>query len=156
MPPTSVSIAPPESTAHRISTITASPYPLYPPSGIGKPSDAILGSVVGLPSESMAQPAGMDLSPLSTALKILLSATVVVAISKRKVFGPGTAMQIGLVPNIFSRPCQGATSGDALHITMPMYPADAIFRAHHAHAPKCVEFRTVTRPMPPFAAMRMA
>ena len=41
-------------------------------------------------------------------------------------------MQIGLVPSIFSRPCHGATSGVALHITMPINPAADSFCAHHA------------------------
>ena len=37
MPPTSLHIAPPESTEQRISTIMARPLPLYPPSGISMP-----------------------------------------------------------------------------------------------------------------------
>ena len=37
MPPTSLAMAPPLSTEHRISTIMANPLPLYPPSGISMP-----------------------------------------------------------------------------------------------------------------------
>src|SRR5207247_5903436 len=118
--------------AHRISAIIARPYPLYPPSGMGQPSIAAAVSVVGTPSGAMAQPAGMVGSPLMDALKILPMATVVVAISRSHWSGPGSDMQIGLVPNRFSLPCHGATSGEALHIRMPIRPAGELRCAQHA------------------------
>ena len=45
-------------------------------------------------------------------------------------------MQIGLVPKRCSLPCQGATRGEALHITMPISPAADIRCAQNAAAPK--------------------
>src|ERR1035438_5067360 len=68
------------------------------------------------------------------ALKTLPAATVVVAISSSH--GPGTAMQMGLVPKRPCLACQGGTMGEALHITMPISPASRIFSAHQAQAPK--------------------
>ena len=78
-------------------------------------------SVVGTPSESNAQPAGISGWWFRKALKTLPAATVVVAMSSSQ--GPGTDMQMGLVPRRPSRPCQGGTIGDALHITIPICPA---------------------------------
>ena len=80
------------------------------------------------------------------ALKTLPAATVVVAISSSH--GPGTAMQMGLVPKRPSLPCQGGTMGEALHITMPICPASRIFSAHQAQAPKWFDSRAVTSAMP--------
>ena len=54
-----------------------------------------------------------------------LFATVVVAMSNSH--GPGTETQMGLVPSRRSWPCQGATMGEALHMTMPISPAPDIF-----------------------------
>src|SRR6187455_1065064 len=90
--------------------------------------------VVGRPAESIAQPAGISGWPLRYALKTLPAATVVVAISNSH--GPGTAMQIGLVPKRPSLPCHGGTMGDALHTTIPSWPASRIFCAHQAAPPK--------------------
>ena len=67
---------------------------------------------------------------------ILPSATVVVAMSSSQVLSPGTDMQIGLVPKRGSLPCQGATSGVALHMTIPMNPCAEICCAQNAAAPK--------------------
>ena len=78
--------------------------------------------VVGTPSASMAQPAGISGWPLIMALKIFPAATVVVAISSSQGFSspPGTETQIGFVPRRGCLPCHGGTSADALHITMPI------------------------------------
>src|SRR5690349_24951462 len=116
MPPTSVDIAPPLSTEHKISTIIPRPLPLYPPSGISIPLYAFCVSVVGTPSELNAHPAGISGCSLTKALKIFPAATVVVAMSSSH--GPGTDMQIGFVPSRPSLPCHGGTIGDALHITI--------------------------------------
>src|SRR5258708_6270936 len=123
MPPSSRLMAPPLRTAHRISAIIARPYPLYPPSGIGQPSIAAAVSVVGTPFGAMAHPGGIVGSPLMDALKILPIATVVVAMSSSHRSGPGSDTHMGLVPKRFSRPCHGATRGEALHITIPSSPA---------------------------------
>src|SRR5512140_2979180 len=117
-------MAPPLSTPHKISTIIPRPLPLYPPSGINSPPNAVARSVVGTPSLSIAQPAGIVVWPAIRALNILPMATVVVAISSShgRDFSPGTDMQIGLVPTRPSLPCHGGTLGEALHITMPIMP----------------------------------
>ena len=96
--------------------------------------------------ESNAQPAGISGCPLRNALKTLPAATVVVAISSSQ--GPGTDMQIGLVPSRPSLPCHGGTIGDALHITMPICPAARIFCAHQAAAPKWFDSLATTSPIP--------
>src|ERR1017187_5808341 len=90
-----------------------------------------------MPSESNAQPAGIWGCPLRKALKTLPAATVVVAISSSQ--GPGTDMQMGLVPNCPFFPCHGGTMGEALHITIPICPAARIFRPHQAAAPKWLD-----------------
>src|ERR1039457_5989152 len=90
-----------------------------------------------MPSESNAQPAGIWGCPLRKALKTLPAATVVVAISSSQ--GPGTDMQMGLVPNCPFFPCHGGTMGEALHITIPSGPAARRVRPHQASAPKLVE-----------------
>src|ERR1022692_4446054 len=59
------------------------------------------------------------------ALKMRLEATVVVAMSSSQ--GPGTDMQMGLVTRRGSFACQGATIGEASHMTMPIIPAADIF-----------------------------
>src|SRR5262245_34694214 len=110
--------------------------------------------VVGTPEESIAQPAGISGCPLKNALKTLPAATVVVAISSSH--GPGTAMQIGLVPKRPSLPCHGGTIGDALHTTMPICPASRIFCAHHAAPPKWFDSFATTIPAPNARAMRIA
>src|ERR1041385_7566424 len=106
------------------------------------PLYASVVSVVGTPSRSNAQPAGISGCWLRKALKIFPAATVVVAISSSQ--GPGTDIQIGLVPRRPARPCQGGTIGEALHITMPICPAALIFWAHQAAAPKWFDSRAVT------------
>ena len=74
--------AAPVSTAVRISTITASPYPLCPAIGNCAPfSGYWLGSVVGMPSSSTSQLSGICL-PSALAEKILVAATALVAISR--------------------------------------------------------------------------
>ena len=102
--------------------------------------------MVGTPSESNAQPAGISGCPLRNALKTLPAATVVVAISSSH--GPGTDMQIGLVPSWPFLPCHGGTIGEALHITMPIWPAARIFCAHHAAAPKWFDSLATTSASP--------
>ena len=74
----------------------------------------------------MAHPSGIVVRPWNCALRILPNATVVVAMSSSHESAPGTDMQMGLVPNRWSLPCQGATNGDALHITIPIIPAAEI------------------------------
>src|SRR5579872_5210724 len=110
------------------------------------PLYALLVSVVGTPSESKAQPAGISGWPLINALKMRPAATVVVAISSSH--GPGTDMHIGLVPMRPAFPCQGGTIGEALHITIPICPAARIFCAHQAAAPKWLDSRAITSAMP--------
>ncbi len=87
-------------------------------------------------------------------MKILPAATVVVAMSSSQ--GPGTDMQIGFVPSRPSMPCHGGTIGDALHITIPIWPASRIFCAHHAAAPKWFDSLAMTSPTPCSRAMRTA
>src|SRR5579862_1341619 len=113
---------------------------------MGKPRTAASVLVVGTPSRSMAHPGGIVSSPFMRALKMRLFATVVVAMSSSH--GPGTDIQIGLVPRRGSFPCQGATIGEALHITMPIIPAADIFWPQNAVAPKWLELRAVTMPIP--------
>src|ERR1035438_8119592 len=55
--------------------------------------------------------------------------------------GPGTDMQMGLVPKRPARPCHGGTMDEALQKTMPIMPAARIFCAHHAQAPKWLDFK---------------
>src|ERR1017187_2012782 len=110
--------------------------------------------VVGTPSESNAQPAGISGCPLRNALKTLPAATVVVAISSSQ--GPGTDMQMGFVPNCPFIPCQGGTMGEALHITMPICPTARIFCAHQAAAPKWFDSLAESSARPCRLAMRMA
>src|SRR5580704_8285915 len=110
--------------------------------------------VVGTPSTSKAQPAGISSLPLINALKILPAATVVVAISSSQ--GPGTDMQIGLVPIRPTFPCHGGTIGEALQKTSPICPAARIFCAHQAAAPKWLDSRATTIPAPLAAARRLA
>ncbi len=88
------------------------------------------------------------------ALKMRPAATVVVAMSRSH--GPGTDIQIGLVPRRPSLPCQGGTIGEALHITMPIWPAARIFWAHQAAAPKWLDSRATTIAMPRSPAIRTA
>src|SRR5215813_9222471 len=111
-----------------------------------RPFNAVCVSVVGTPSASIAQPAGIVGCLLNAALKILLAATVVVAISSSH--GPGTATQMGLVPMRFCFPCHGGTIEEASHITMPTWPAAAIFCAQYAAAPKWFDSREATIAMP--------
>src|ERR1700723_2648606 len=102
----------PASIRDRISTDTASPYPLWPAMGIIEPCIPILGSVVGAPSGSTAHPSGIIL-PALAAWMILNPATAVVAMSIT-IGSPsltGNAKHRGLVPNIFSLPPQGAALG---------------------------------------------
>src|ERR1019366_9214037 len=106
--------------------------------------------VVGTPSESNAQPAGISGCPLRNALKTRPAATVVVAISSSH--GPGTDTQIGLVPTRPCLPCQGGTMGEALQNTIPICPAARIFRAHQAAAPKWLDSRATTSAIPWLAA----
>ncbi len=88
------------------------------------------------------------------ALKTLPAATVVVAISSSH--GPGSDMQMGLVPTRPSLPCHGGTIGEALHTTMPIMPAALIFCAHQAAAPKWLDSRATTMPSPCARASRIA
>src|ERR1035437_10599776 len=90
--------------------------------------------VVGTPSESNAQPAGISGCPLRNALKTRPAATVAVAISSSH--GPGTDIEIGLVRTRACFASRGGTMGEALQNTIPICPAARIFRAHHAAAPK--------------------
>src|SRR5271157_6229437 len=105
-------------------------------------------SVVGTPWELNAQPEGIFGCPLRNALKTRPAATVVVAISSNH--GPGTDMQIGLVPTRPCLPCQGGTMGEALQNTIPICPAARIFCAHHAAAPKWFDSRATTSAIPCF------
>ena len=65
-------------------------------------------------------------------------------------------MQMGFVPKRPSLPCHGGTIGEALHITMPIWPAARIFCAHQAAAPKWFDSRATTIASPCSRAMRTA
>ena len=65
------------------------------------------------------------------ALKIRLTATVVVAMSSSQ--GPGTAMQIGLVPTRGCFPCHGGTIGEC----GADHDADLSYRRHFLCPPGC-------------------
>src|SRR6185312_5110390 len=105
------------------------------------PSDGLL---VGAPAALSAQPSGIASALRAIAAHIRLAATAVVDISRSQ--GPGTAMQIGLVPMRGSRPCHGATSRDALQRTIPTCPCAAMRAPQYAAAPKWLEFRAMTKP----------
>src|SRR5512145_588112 len=97
--------------------------------GSRKPSSAAFGSVVGLPSLSVAQVGGID-SPRLAALRILARATTESAMSRR-IGGPpglGTQKPTGLLPSRASRPPQGAMVVDALLPMMLANPASAAMR----------------------------
>ncbi len=107
----------------------ARPLPLYPPSGISIPLYAFCVSVVGTPSESKAQPAGISGWSLMKALKMRPAATVVVAISSSQ--GPGTDMQIGIGSHaaLFSLPWRNDRRSIAHH------DSDLARRAHLLRPP---------------------
>src|SRR5512140_2705944 len=100
---------------------------------MSRPWYAVGVSVVGTPDVSIAQPAGICGAPSKNALKILPTATVVVAMSSShgRPASPGTDTQIGLVPTRPSHPCQGGTMGLALHITTPIKPSAEILCAQN-------------------------
>ena len=66
----SAPIAAPVSAVTRSSTTSASIAPLVPPIGSIEPSSPALGSVVGLPSRSSAQPSGIDLPSLAATISL--------------------------------------------------------------------------------------
>ena len=114
----------------------------------------LLVSVVGTPSESKAQPAGNLRLAVEERLEDLACRDGGGGHIEQP--GPGTDMQIGLVPSRPSLPCQGGTIGEALHITMPIWPASRIFCAHQAAAPKWFDSLATTSPIPCARAIRMA
>ena len=99
----------------KISTIEERPYPLCPSSppkgSIAPPAASSFGSVVGFPSLFRIHPSGTSV-PLAFARLIFPAATALVAMSRKN--GPsrllGIAMEIGLVPSLFSRPPNGPTA----------------------------------------------
>src|SRR5947209_895746 len=115
--------------------MTARPLPLYPPSGINSPWNAAWVSVVAVPFASIAQPDGIVASPLLAAAMIFPNATVVVAMSSSQLFGPGTHIEIGLVPRRASFPCHGATRAPALHMLTATKPCAATRCVQNAAAP---------------------
>src|SRR5574340_591239 len=114
------------------------------------PATAACLSVVGTPSESSAHPGGISGAGSAAALTILFFETAVVAMSSSQAPSPvlGMETQMGLVPILPSRPCQGATDADALHSTTPIMPASDKRCAQNAAAPKWLELRAITRPTP--------
>src|SRR5918992_2729707 len=93
------------------------------------PSRAAAGSVVGAPSASTAQPAGIG-SPRCLARYTLPRATAVLAMSMTRTSWPpaGAAIDHGLVPTVLRRPPQGAMAGLALVVRMATQPSRAAIR----------------------------
>ena len=77
--------------------------------GNKNPSNAALGSVVGLPLASVPQVSGM-LSPRLNAFRSLARATTLMAMSSKNgaPLGLGTPNPKGLLPSLASDPPQGA------------------------------------------------
>ncbi|MOA38373.1 hypothetical protein D3C78_1600500 [compost metagenome] len=108
------------------STINASIAPLTPPMGSIEPSMPFLGSVVGWPSASSAQPSGM-LSPFLAATMSLPRATSDSDRSMLIGWAPlrGKIAAMGLVPKMGRLPpAAGMAAGELLQ-AMPTMPAAA-------------------------------
>src|SRR5215470_8525535 len=105
----------------------ASPNPFGPAAGSSMPLIAAAGSVVGRPSASTAQSAGM-LLPAAAARRILPIAVALKAMSTSTGNSPadGSAMAIGLLPTSASAPPGAGSSGRVFDNTMPMQPSPAI------------------------------
>ncbi|MNR49715.1 hypothetical protein D3C85_1691290 [compost metagenome] len=88
--------------------MSASPYPLWPPMGMRKPSWARFGSVSGCPLRSIIQPSGMGSPRLALALTFPYAATVVAMSSTTGGSSPaGMPAAIGLVDSSMSTPPHG-------------------------------------------------
>ena len=113
--------------------------------------------MMGLPSWSASQPAGIS-APNLWAMRILLTATELVAASNTNgaSFRVGTATAIGLVPSRGSAPKVGNTDGGQLVMQTPIMSwAKARIEWYDA-IPKCRALPMATMPTPTAAAFWMA
>ncbi len=118
---------------------------------------AACGSSVSSPSGVSAQSSGIGRP--SFACQVIIPLPAVVRAMSRTAGKPspvGAAIPQGFVPTAPSRPPQGAISGPALVIAIPMQPASGPRHACTALDPKCVESRTTTWPSPHTFAFSIA
>jgi LacI family transcriptional regulator len=111
---------------HSNSTIIASNTPFTPPIAAMLPVNAAFASVVGLPSASNAQPAGIGLPSLAATM-ILPRAT---SVSDRSIISGGfprrgNTAAIGLVPNSGLLPPQALIAAGEFVKPIPIRPASA-------------------------------
>src|SRR5690606_14383323 len=129
--------AAPVNTPTRTSTMRARAYPLGPAIGRTAPSKAFLGSVVGLPSASIAHPSGIGLPVLAARMMFPLAVTLV----ERSMTtwgrpGTGIAAAIGFVPKYACRPPQGGMPLGELVNANPIIPRSAASSQKYPAAPK--------------------
>src|SRR6185503_17237314 len=143
-------IAAPVSEAQISSNMSASIAPFAPPIGNRLPcSIASLGSVVGLPCRSSAQPSGMR-SPRRIAIMMRPRTTVVRARSITIGGFPllGKTAATGLVPKrAFLPPHAGIAAGELVK-AKPAMPASATGRRWMPSTPTCALLRMPAKPMP--------
>jgi len=115
----------------------ARPNPFGPAAGNSMPLIAAAGSVVGLPSASIAQSCGMG-CPAAAARRIFPMAVALSAMSASTGNSPveGSATAMGLLPTMASAPPGAGINGRVLDSTMPTQLCSAIMRAKRPAVPK--------------------
>ena len=136
-------------TATRSSTISASAAPFASPAGAIAPASAAAGSVVGLPSASKAQSAGM-VSPFCRAAMTLPRATLESdrSTTTGSSSSKGAAKATGFVPRSAVFPPHGAMAAGVLANISATSPWHASSSTNRPIAPQWCERRMAAKAMP--------